>query len=70
MSDPILVTADYANGQYHLRNDVFQVEPSSPGLEEGLGLIRDKLELLYLEYCTGDPDEMILDELFEILIFE
>jgi len=58
---PLQVSVEYRDNQYHLENKEFLLETYADSLEEAMDNIMDQVELLYLEYCTCNLEELTSD---------
>lgn len=61
LSSPLLLSVEYSDGTYHLENTELLIETYATRLKDAMDQISDQLELLYLEYCTCDLDELTSD---------
>lgn len=60
---PLTISVEYVDEQYHLENQEFLLETYATRFKDAMDNILDQFELLYLEYCTCDPNELTLDAL-------
>jgi len=58
---PLQVSVEYRDNQYHLENKEFLLETYADSLEEAMDNIMDQVDLLYLEYCTCNLEELTSD---------
>ena len=58
---PLQVSVEYRDNQYHLENKEFLLETYADSLEEAVDNIMDQVDLLYLEYCTCNLEELTSD---------
>ena len=60
-TSPLKVSVEYRDNLYHVENKEFLLETYADSLKEAMDNIMDQVDLLYLEYCTCNLNDLTSD---------